>query len=100
MYCSQELIHWLQHHLLPCPFKFITGIDCPGCGFQRAFILLLQGEWRASIALYPPTLPLILLGVFFLLERYYDFRHSRPLSVILSCMVGFIIIAAYLKKIW
>ncbi|MFM6925772.1 MAG: DUF2752 domain-containing protein, partial [Ferruginibacter sp.] len=23
---------WLEAHQLPCPFKQITHIDCPGCG--------------------------------------------------------------------
>ncbi|MBO4663273.1 MAG: DUF2752 domain-containing protein [Bacteroidaceae bacterium] len=27
-----------------CPFKLITGLDCPGCGFQRAMHALLHGH--------------------------------------------------------
>lgn len=31
-----------------CPFKWITGWDCPGCGSQRAFHALLHGHpWQA-----------------------------------------------------
>ena len=27
-----------------CPFHQLSGLDCPGCGSQRAFHSLLQGE--------------------------------------------------------
>lgn len=27
-----------------CPFKLLTGWDCPGCGFQRAAHALLHGR--------------------------------------------------------
>lgn len=27
-----------------CPFKWATGLDCPGCGSQRAFRALLSGH--------------------------------------------------------
>ncbi|WP_345234438.1 DUF2752 domain-containing protein [Olivibacter ginsenosidimutans] len=97
---SQDIYHWLQHHLLPCPFKYITGIDCPGCGFQRALLLLFQGQWEASIRQYPPTIPLLFLGAFFLLKRYVTFDHSEKIATILSCLVGGIIIAAYVQKMW
>ena len=31
-----------------CPVKLLTGYDCPGCGFQRAFHALLHGNlWEA-----------------------------------------------------
>lgn len=27
-----------------CPFKLVTGLDCPGCGSQRALMALLHGH--------------------------------------------------------
>lgn len=27
-----------------CPFKMVTGLDCPGCGSQRALMALLHGH--------------------------------------------------------
>lgn len=40
-----------QHLLIPkCPFKFFTGLNCPGCGFQRAVHAILHGEWSEAIS--------------------------------------------------
>jgi len=55
----EAFINWLEHHLLSCPYKIITGIDCPGCGIQRSFILLLKGDLSGSAYLYPALLPVI-----------------------------------------
>jgi hypothetical protein len=53
------IVKWLQDHMLRCPFKYITGVDCPGCGFQRSVLDLLQGDLHKSIQLYPPAIPLL-----------------------------------------
>jgi hypothetical protein len=35
----------VDHQLMPkCPFKLLTGLSCPGCGFQRAIHALLHGR--------------------------------------------------------
>ncbi|WP_449028237.1 DUF2752 domain-containing protein [Prevotella jejuni] len=32
-----------------CPFKLATGLQCPGCGIQRALHALLQGHYSEAI---------------------------------------------------
>lgn len=62
------MITWLQNHLLPCAFKTLFGIDCPICGFQRSFLLLLQGRFADSFKMYPPLIPcllfLLVIGIY------------------------------------
>lgn len=47
-----------------CPFKWATGLDCPGCGSQRALRALLGGHpleaWSYNLLL-PMLLAYILL---------------------------------------
>ena len=38
---------------IPCPFKFLTGLYCPGCGGTRAVWLLLTGHILLSIQYHP-----------------------------------------------
>lgn len=45
--------------LLPCPFYYLTGFHCPGCGSQRAIHHLLHGEFQ--IAFW--TNPLLILSL-------------------------------------
>lgn len=32
-----------------CPFHLLTGLECPGCGSQRAIHSLLNGDMRAAV---------------------------------------------------
>ena len=50
-----------------CPFKAVTGFDCPGCGGTRAVHQLLNGHLGAALdfnVLAVLALPLILWGAF------------------------------------
>lgn len=47
------MLEWLEAHQLPCLFKIVFGMDCPGCGFQTAVLLLCQGRIAASFLAYP-----------------------------------------------
>ena len=33
-----------------CPIKILLGIDCPGCGFQRAMHALLHGHIKEAVS--------------------------------------------------
>lgn len=41
-----------------CPVKWLTGLDCPGCGSARALHSLLHGEFRQAWA-YNPWMPVV-----------------------------------------
>jgi hypothetical protein len=34
---------------LQCPFHKLTGLDCPGCGSQRAVYSLLHGDLKGAV---------------------------------------------------
>lgn len=63
-----DIITWLDAHQLPCMFKTVTHFDCPGCGIQRSFILLMRGDVTGSLLLYPALMPIILLFMFLILH--------------------------------
>ncbi|HYH57581.1 MAG TPA: DUF2752 domain-containing protein, partial [Anseongella sp.] len=43
----------------PCPFKRLTGLDCPGCGSQRALHALLNLHVGAAFRFNPLLLTAI-----------------------------------------
>jgi hypothetical protein len=46
-----------------CPFRWLTGFTCPGCGTTRALHQILHGHFAAAFMLNP----LLLLAIPFLL---------------------------------
>jgi len=48
------LLYWLnptEQPLMPkCPFKLLTGLSCPGCGFQRATHAALHGHFLQALS--------------------------------------------------
>jgi|GEM_PF-1960791 len=35
-------------HGIPCLWKTLFGITCPGCGLTRAWAMLLRGRWHEA----------------------------------------------------
>ena len=87
--------------MLPCPFKYFTGIDCPGCGFQRSVIALVQGDLHKSFGIYPPAIPLLLFFAYGILD--YRFKLDTKNEIIKKTaymIVGTIIMVSYCIKMY
>ncbi|MDB5018649.1 MAG: hypothetical protein JWQ84_3481 [Mucilaginibacter sp.] len=97
---TMEVINWLEKHMLPCAYKSIFGIDCPGCGFQRSFIALLKGDLRESLLLYPATIPVLIMCAFLLFDIKYRLNNHHTIKNILYISVVAIIIVSYSIKLW
>lgn len=74
-------------HFFPrCPFLTMTGLECPGCGSQRAIHALLHGDllavWHYNAALYLFIPLLVILGIAELSQtrapKFYWAVNSRP----------------------
>jgi hypothetical protein len=44
-----------------CAVKALTGLDCPGCGMTRAFLLIAHGRVAEAAAAHPASLPAFLI---------------------------------------
>ncbi|MES2651856.1 MAG: DUF2752 domain-containing protein [Bacteroidota bacterium] len=94
------ILSWLKTHLLTCPIKQHTGIDCPGCGFQRSVLALFDGNLINSFKLYPATVPLIALLVFTVVHLKFDIKHGAFFIKILYIGISLIIVINYIYKIF
>ncbi|WP_293311412.1 DUF2752 domain-containing protein [Pedobacter sp. UBA5917] len=101
IFCSSiNVFDWLQNHLIACPFKTLTGIDCPGCGFQRSLIALMQGDLSKSWSLYPPTIPLLFLFISAgLLYRLKIKQHSLIFKILVIAVGNFVMLS-YIHKMF
>lgn len=102
LFCSRLLsVSWLQNHLLPCPFKYLTGIDCPGCGFQRSVIALIQGNLHQSLHLYPAAIPLLTFFAYGVADKRFNLdTQKNVLKKTGAVLLGVLILSSYFIKLW
>ena len=63
----------------PCPFHYLTGWYCPGCGSLRAIHQLLHGNVQAAWAMNPLSLLLFPFLAYGLAREAISYWRGRPL---------------------
>lgn len=53
-----------------CPFKYLFGIACPGCGMTRAAIALLSFDFQAAVHFHPLVFTLPIVAIIYLLRNH------------------------------
>lgn len=91
---------WLQNHLIPCPFKKLTGIDCPGCGFQRSLLALFKGNLNDSLHMYPATVPFLLTVLFVLFSYKLRIDNKHLIKKTMYVATGSIMLVSYAFKMY
>lgn len=74
-----SIVHWLENHFMTCPYKAVSGMDCPGCGMQRSLIELLKGNFLESFYLYPALLPTIFTLLFTAMHLIFKFKNGAAI---------------------
>jgi hypothetical protein len=96
---SLNIINWLEQHQLPCIFKSIFHVDCPGCGFQRSAIALLRGDIVGSWKMYPALIPMLIFFLYLIADRKFHFKRSTFFTRLGIASVFIIILASYIIKL-
>lgn len=95
----QKVIEWLESHLQSCFYKKYFGIECPGCGMQRAFIELLKGNFTESLVLFPALIPTIIMITYLILHLIFKFDKGAQVLKILFITNTSIVVLSYIYKI-
>lgn len=96
---SNKLAHFLEDHYQPCAIKQCTGVDCPGCGMQRSFHALLEGDILETVHQYPALLPLIGMFLFLILHLVFKFKNGAQALMVMFIANVAIILINYLAKL-
>ncbi|MCB0457689.1 MAG: DUF2752 domain-containing protein [Flavobacteriaceae bacterium] len=88
----------MEEYMLPCLNKQLFGIDCLGCGMQRATALLFKGEFILAFKMYPAIYTLILLVAFLISTLFFKFKYEKPIKFFLIGINIIIIIVSYFIK--
>lgn len=85
----------MEDYMLSCYSNKYFGIQCPGCGGQRALAFFLEGEFVKAFFMYPPLYPLLLLAGFILANFFFKFKKFGLIISILAVLNVIILISNY-----
>lgn len=88
----------LNDYLLPCLWKQTFNIDCLGCGFQRSFVLLSNGEFSLAFKMYPAIYTIIIMLLYMVLHTKYKYSNGHKVLLALFVINIIIIITSYIFK--
>lgn len=86
--------------LYKCPFEYIIGIPCPGCGMTRAFIALLKLDFAEAFYFHPLFPIVIIVLIFAVLDYLKIFAFSRKFKDIATIVIPLIFIAVYFIRMF
>lgn len=102
MYFCQKNIKFAQKimekYMLPCSNKQLFGIECMGCGIQRAIKLILEGKFVEAFYMYPAIYPIIFLLIIIFLNFIDKKRSYSKILIIFSILTGIVIVISYFYK--
>lgn len=85
--------------MLPCLNKKFLGVDCPGCGIQRAASLLLQGEFTAAFQMFPAIYTLIPLFIVILCSKVFHLKIDDRFIIVLAIASVALILINFIYKL-
>jgi len=71
--------------MLTCPSKRFLGIECLGCGAQRAVMLVFEGKFSEAFHMYPAVYTLLLF--FFTLGMSFADKKRKYRSILMALVV-------------
>jgi hypothetical protein len=88
----------MEDFMLPCLNKSLFGVDCFGCGGQRALLLVLKAEFNQAFLMFPAIYPILFLLTFLILNLFVKFRYDFEIKIALIILSGAVMLISYLIK--
>ena len=92
-------VDWLEKTQTPCFHKSILGVECPGCGMQRALVALLRGNLWESMKLYPALIPTTVMMAFLVIHILFKLKNGARTLLVMFVFNTVIVIVFYLYKL-
>lgn len=89
----------IEKYMLPCMNKSLFGIDCMGCGSQRAILLVLNGEFTKAFHMFPAVYTTLLFFVIVLLHFVDKSRNYHKSMIAMAVLNVLIMIISYIYKL-
>lgn len=85
--------------MLECQWKSTFGVECLGCGFQRALYMLLDGDFKESFLMYPALIPFLATIFYTVAHINFGFNKGARNIIILFSLTAILILANYVYKL-
>ncbi len=89
----------MEEYMLPCLSKKLFGIDCFGCGIQRAVVLLFKGEFEAAFYMYPAIYTMLLFFLFIGINFIDKSRNYHKIIMTLGVITAIMMVTSYFYKL-
>lgn len=88
----------IEDFMLPCPTKKFLGIDCFGCGSQRAILMVFEGRFAEAFHMFPAVYTLLLFFGAVALNFIDKKRSYGNILVFLAIINSVIMVVSYFYK--
>jgi hypothetical protein len=75
------------------------GVECPGCGAQRSFWSLIQGNVLESLLMFPALIPLLMLVIVAVIHLIRPFRQAPKWIIRLVTITGVLMVGNFIVKL-
>ena len=76
----------VEDYMISCPTKKFLGVECFGCGTQRALVLIFQGKFIEAFHMFPAIYPMLIFLMFIILN-YIDKKRNYSNFLIASAVI-------------
>jgi len=84
--------------MFECYWKSTYGIACFGCGFQRALILLFEGDVVGSFKMYPALIPIVFTFIYVVLHLKFKFKKGAKYIIMFFSSSVVIMLTSYFSN--
>ncbi len=88
----------IEDFMLPCPSKKFLGIECFGCGTQRAIVLVIEGRFTEAFHMFPAVYTLFLFFGFVVINFIDKKRNYGQALIFLAILNSLIMVFSYFYK--
>ncbi len=88
----------LEKYMLPCLNKKLFGVDCLGCGTQRALFQIVKGNFTEAFYQFPAIYTTLLFFGFLALHFLDKSRNYQRIVIGLAITNAVIMIVSYFIK--
>ncbi|MCW3159787.1 DUF2752 domain-containing protein [Chryseobacterium oryctis] len=88
----------IEDFMLSCPSKKFLGIECFGCGTQRAIVMVFEGRFAEAFHMFPAVYTLLLFFGTIILNIIDKKRNYGNLLVFLAIINSVIMVVSYFYK--